>query len=344
MSRKSFLTLVVATTCGLVGFFLVRNDNLRDQVVERSKSVAAALRSVPRLGYRGRSTQLADEVGSRTLLKAENDEPGYWKGAPSVAYNEANDQILTHVRHRNPSERGHTVSIYRIIRDDFTLENVVNVHKRELDARSIEGGELVVDDGKITWYISYQSQDAGDWRVERRCASTLKRLRLRGDDLALQSDYFHQKDPSLIDGELYVVSSSRYWTQSTVEKTTPGSSRLETTNVPVDGVGNARITSGGVLGNEVFADIWPNFPCSGVQNVLWNTDERSSTGSLGSDSVYIDPSRHFVSASGGSVTYVDATLVDGVVYLLWQEQRPDRSNDLVGTTLGIEEYKELVNC
>jgi hypothetical protein len=104
-------------------------------------------------------------------------------------------------------------------------------------------------------------------------------------------------------------------------------------------VGNARITSGGIVHQEVFADVWPDLPYSNVSNLLWTANERSAVGQLGTDCVNFDFPHQFVSACGGSVTYVTSQLVGEHVYLLWQEEKYNGSNDLVGSIIPLEEYK-----
>lgn len=341
-TRRRYLKRVgVVTALGLGGVGLLQNDSIRDRVVKWSKGFVEPLRKVPGLGYSGRSVKLADFKGSETVLQAERDEPGFWRGAPALEYDRANDRLLTHVRHRDPIDRGKRVSIYQVNRDSLAATELVSLSKRELDARSVEGGEIVREAGEYRWVISYQDAETGKWGLHERRASTLDGLRSSGRDIEIRSSYHHHKDPAVVNGEWYVLSNSRRWLDSGVERVDIDAERPTATEINVTGYGNARITAGGVVGSEVFADVWPDFPGTGIANVLWTSDERSTSGVVDGMRLQIDPTSHYVSASGTSVTYVDAIAVDGTVTMLWQAEMPDGSNDLVGTQLSIDEYEQF---
>lgn len=320
---------------------LSRRDDLGDQVVEKSKRVAQIIRQIPGLGYRGDANKLKDKLGGTDVLQAEKRERGYWRGATAMEYDEESDKMLTHVRHRNPKDRGYRVSICHFDTDAMSLSELISVNKQDINARSIEGGELIKQDGEFRWFISYQNASGGDWRIQERRASTVNELETEGTDLVINSSYFHNKDPAFVNGDMYLVSYSRRWMDSKIEKIDVDDSRPTTEKLDLVGTGNARITSGGILGNEVFADTWPDFPLTGVSNILWTTDERSSTGTLDGDSIHLDPSEYFVSGCGGSVTYIDAESVKDSVYLLWQEQKRSGGTDLVGTRIELSDYGEF---
>ncbi|MFB6194920.1 MAG: hypothetical protein ABEI80_02025 [Haloplanus sp.] len=341
-SRRRVLKAGGLATAGGLALYLLQDGRIRGRVAERGKGVAEVLRAVPGFGYGGRSVELGAVVGRTDVLTAEKDEPGYWRGAPAMAYDGGADRILTHVRHRDPDDRGKRVSIHRIAPETLEATELVSLDKRDLGARSVEGGELVVEDGEYRWFISYQHPRTGNWRIQERRASTVEGLQSGGADLDVASAYAHTKDPAIVNGEFHVISTTRNWLHSRIERVDVDRARPTTRAVDLRGVENARLTSGGLVGNEVFVDAWPNFPGTDISNFLWTTDERSATGELTAGGVRVDTPERFVSASGTSVTYVDGLLVDGTVYLLWQEERRDGSNDLVGTRLPRGDYERLV--
>jgi len=334
-SRREFLkeagAAIAATS---LGFALSQNIPLL-------KAIAEGIRSVPGLGYKGMSVPLAEEIGSQTLLTAPADGPGNWVGAPAVEYDSAAERLLVHVRWRSPSERGYRVSLHQVNPDTFEFDRVTSVRKDDIGARSIEGGEIRREDGEYRWLISYQSATRGDWRIQQRRDSTIGGLSAAGADLDLSSQYFHTKDPAYVNDDLYVISHSGDWLDSQLARVTFESGLATLTDVEVAGAGNARVTGGGIVGDEVFADVWPDFPGTDIANVLWTTDERGYTGSLEREELTIDSTRHFVSRCHSSLKYLDAEAVGDTVYMMWQEETCDGSNDLVGTVIGMDRYREL---
>ncbi len=331
----------VVTTPGDRDATVVWRSFHRDRVVERSKGLARVLRRCPGLGYDGRPEPLARSVDTTVISRAERDAPGYWCGAPALEYDRTNDRLLTHLRHRGPARRGHRVSVCRLDRDPLAVTELVSLTSEALGARSLEGGALREQDGTYTWVISYQDAEAGTWGLHERRAPTLDGLRSGGRDLAVRSPYSHHKDPTVVDGEWYVSSHSRHWLQSGVERVDVDADRPTTTELAVTGHDNARITTGGVVGGEVFADVWPDLPATGVSNVLWTSDERGASGVVDDETLRTDASRHYVSASGGSVTYVSSVAVGDTVTMLWQAETAGGGNDLLGAQLSIEEYDRL---
>lgn len=315
------------------GVVLVGNPGVRDDVVEESKAIAEILRAIPGLGYSGDTAVLSEVVGGQPVLTAESRGPGHWRGAPALAYDETTERLLTHVRYRHPERRGYRVSVGHLDRDAFGLEELVTVSKDDLNARSMEGGALAVSENAYRWLISYQHDADGDWRIHERTGTTVDELDRPGRDLDIDSSYHHLKDPAFIDGDLYVLSSSANWLRSQPERVTFDSERPSTVALDVGGVSNARITGGGVLEQELFADTWPNF--------LWTTDERSATGVVDDSAVEIDSERRFVSEAGASTTYVDAQRVGETVYMLWQESQEDGSKDLYGAEVSMATYRNL---
>jgi hypothetical protein len=341
-SRRNLLKSAVAgTAAGLGGIYLSRRSALRDRLVEESKGVAESVRRFPGFGYGGNPVHLADIVGASPVLEADRDQPGYWKGAPALEHDAENGRLLTHVRHRDPKHRGYLVSISQVDHETLNLDELIAIPKQDLNARSMEGGELIVEDGKFRWFLSYQHAASGDWRIQERRASTIEGMQSGGTDLDIDSQYTHHKDPTAINEVLYFLSSSKNWLWSQPEKVALDGERKVATGLTVRGVGNARITGGGLLDGEIFADTWPDFPGTNTSNVLWTTDERNATGFLDSDTVHIPSGEYFISRSDGSVTYVDAEIVGETVYLLWQAEQSDGSKDLVGGKLGVEEYSRI---
>jgi hypothetical protein len=331
MSRRDLLKRGVIV--GMLGSVAVLGiPSVRDQLVEEAKSLAAVLRRLPGLGYGRDSVTFTTLVGGQPILEANGEEAGHWKGAPALTYDEATDRLLTHVRHRDRDERGHRVSLYEIDQETLVAEELVSVNKGELTARSMEGGELVVTDSEYRWLISYQHDEAGDWRIHERRAPTIDGLRTSGQDLDVASSFYHSKDPAIVNGELYLISSSKTWLRSSPERVSFDGDQPTATSLTVQGTPNARITGGGIVADEVFTDTWPN--------VLWTNDERSATGVVEATALSIDSATNFVSTSGGSVTYVDGERIGDTVYLLWQEGRQDGSKDLFGTTVDIAEYRD----
>jgi hypothetical protein len=74
---------------------------------------------------------------------------------------------------------------------------------------------------------------------------------------------------------------------------------------------------------------------------LWTTDERSAPGRINGEVLRTNTSTHYISRSGSSITYVSAIAVGETVTMLWQAERADGNNDLVGTQISLDEYERL---
>lgn len=335
--RRKFLK--IAALGGTVGLGLWLS-----QTTPILKSIAGALRTVPGFGYSGTATQLRERIDADVLLTAAEDCPGYWVGAPALEYSMISNRLLVHVRYRNPQERGHTVSIHELDSETLELRKLLSVTKEELSAKSLEGGAIIESDGDLRWILSYQSETAGDWRLQKREASSVEGLSTGGEDLELDSEYFHTKDPSFVNGNLYAVSYSRNWLDSEIQRLDLVGSSPVCKPVELTGVANGRISGGGVAQNEIFVDIWPDFPGTGSSNVLWTADERSTTGTLEAGTAAVDSSQFFVSHCSRSLKYLSAVELQGTVFVLWQGENCDGSNDLFGTKVSLDQYREaLIN-
>lgn len=336
-ARREFIKVFGVAAGGIVA-----SKNVRYQVSEESKHVAEGLRKIPGLGYSGRSTALSYSVGGKDILRAEKENVGYWRGAPALEYDPASDTLITHVRHRDPINRGKRVSLHRLDQQTLKATEILSINKQELAAKSIEGGELIKEDGEFRWFISYQKDSNGKWVIQERRGPSISDLSSGGHQLNINSDLYHNKDPAIVNGEFYVISNSRDWLDTKIQKINIDKDQPRAEEVSLNGAGNGRITTGGLLENELFLDFWPDLPHTNISNFLWTTDERSTNGMLESGSVHIDTSNHYVSSCGSSITYVDALMVQEWVYLLWQEEKCAGNNDLVGSRITLEEYENLV--
>jgi len=308
----------------------------RDRLAERSKRFARVLRQLPGLGYSGDPVILRSLVEGETLLEPEGVGHGHWVGAPSVTYDPAGDRLLVHIRHRDPDERGYTASIHEMDQETLQLQERCSISRHTIGARSLEGGTILAEDGELRWFLSYQHEQEGDWRIQQRQGSDLDSLGEGGDDLAIDSPYIHNKDPVVIDGRLYVNSSSRSWLRSRIEAVDIDDGSA-TEHIPVTDAANARITGGAA--DTLFLDTWPDLPGTDVPNVLWTGDERATAGRFDEGSITVDSGMQFVSPTGGSVTYPAAERLGEQVYLLWQEETGDGSNVLAGSRISIDAYR-----
>lgn len=308
-----------------------------------TKAISRTVRDFPGLDYPGTPVTLSSIVGGKTILTADGTAPGYWKGAPGMEYDTSRDRVLVHVRHRTAESRGNRASIYEFDHENWNVEELVAIEKEDIGAESMEGGEILEQDGEYRWFLSYQSKRDGDWRIQERRAATVSGLQSGGTDLRIASERFHHKDPVFLDDRLYVSANTRDWLGQGVERIDPDERNPEATPVSTEGTSSIRPTAGCVIDDEIFADVLPDVPLTDVPNMLWTSDEQSYVGSLRDSTLSVGLSKYLASSHGGSVKYIDVEPIGEDVLVLWQRQNPDGSNDLAGAKITLDEYEGLVN-
>jgi hypothetical protein len=311
-------------------------------------------------GYSGDAIPLSERLDATEIKGPEKDEPLHWTGIHAANYNEESGNLELGVRERNPSERGHTFAIYETAPQDLIglgLEGGAKVAELEASeladgqAVSVEGGTMHQTNGGHEVFLSYHDE-VGDWRIEKFDVDELENISPgEGESLRLDSDYPNQKDPVIIDDEMYFISTTSSWLDSAVEKAgledlnnayDEARREIETEEVSVRGGDNVRVTGGGEIGNELLVDEKPDFPYTDFTNLLWNQDERSRTAEInGEGDIEVDDGEHFVSASGGSARYLRSVQAEDDIYLFWEEEQPSGSHSAYAARLAEGEYREL---
>jgi hypothetical protein len=309
--------------------------------------------------YSGDSVPLSQRLDAVEVREPERDESLHWTGVHAVNYNEESGNLELGVRERNPSERGHTFSIYETspqnllesgIEEDARITELKASELADGQSVSVEGGTLHQDDGERELYLSYQHEEEG-WSIERFVVDELEDISPEvGETLELASDYPNQKDPVIIDGDMYFSSTTSTWADSLIERVDledldaydQARREIETEEVAVEDADNVRVTGGGVTGSDILVDETPNFPHTSLTNLFWNQDERARAATLSEEgNIQVDGGKHFVSENGGSARYLRLVEADNEIYLFWEEEQPSGSHSAYAAPLS-EEDQELM--
>lgn len=110
-----------------------------------------------------------DPAQGDTVREPTAAAPGYWVGAPSVWYEAADRTFYLTYRRRNPRgvgpERGYAAFLARS-RDGVTFDDIWSVGKEELDTSSME--RFCVRRAGTDWllYLSYVDPSDNRWRID----------------------------------------------------------------------------------------------------------------------------------------------------------------------------------